>query len=139
MRFSRFTLKNALFVALIVISNTVGNVLLGIGMRSAPDFEKVALGSYLLRLSLNPWILAGIALLIVWMIAQLSMLSWADLSYVLPITASAYILTAILGKFFLQERISLERWIGIAVISFGVTLVSETPPKTSGEVGDKHP
>ncbi len=58
------------------------------------------------------------------------MFTWADLSYVLPMTASAYAFTAILGKFFLGEQISAERWAGIALISFGVVLVAETPPWT---------
>jgi uncharacterized membrane protein len=121
--------KNRVFIALVVISNTLGTVLLGRGMTQMPDFAAGAL-TYIARFLINPWIVSGIALLVVWMVAQLSMLTWADLSYVLPVTASYYILTAIVSRFFLDERISLTRWIGIAVISFGVMLVSHTPPRT---------
>ena len=123
------TAKNRIFIALVVVSNTLGTVLLGRGMTQMPDF---ALGAftYIEHFLSNPWIVSGIALLVVWMLAQLSMLTWADLSYVLPVTASYYILTAIVSRFFVNERISLTRWIGIAVISFGVMLVSHTPPRT---------
>lgn len=121
--------KNRIFIALVVVSNTLGTVFLGRGMTQMPDFALGVL-PYIGRFLTNPWIVSGIALLVVWMIAQLSMLTWADLSYVLPVTASYYILTAVVSRFFLDERISMTRWAGIAVISFGVMLVSHTPPRT---------
>jgi uncharacterized membrane protein len=48
---------------------------------------------------------------------------------VLPITAASYVLTAVLGKVFLHEFISLARWSGICVISAGVMLVVGTSPR----------
>jgi len=122
--------KNWAFIAVLVISNTLGNLFLGLGMKSMPEFDTPRLLNYFTALLTNLWIIAGVALLVIWMLAQLSMFTWADLSYVLPVTASSYALTAILGKFFLGEHISLTRWIGIAVISMGVLLVAETPPWT---------
>ncbi len=130
-----FKLKNQIFIALIVISNTVGNLLLGIGMNKMPDFFSTPLLRYAGLLMTSLFILMGTLLLIIWMLAQLSMFTWADLTYVLPVTASAYVLTAILSKFFLDERISLARWAGVGLISLGVIFVSETPVrshKTSG-------
>jgi hypothetical protein len=82
-----------------------------------------------LRIFTNPWIDGGVVLLIVWFASQLSLLSWGDLSYVLPITAGSYVLTAVLGKIFLHEFISLARWSGICVISAGVMLVVGTCPR----------
>ncbi len=64
------------------------------------------------------------------MFAQLSMYTWADLSYILPVTASGYVITAILSKFFLAEHISPSRWIGVVVISLGVMCVAHTPADT---------
>jgi drug/metabolite transporter (DMT)-like permease len=125
---SKFT--NRLFIVLVVATNTLGNILLGIGMERMPDFYAVPFLSYITTLGTSWQVLGGTALLVVWMIAQLSMFTWADLTYVLPVTSSAYILTAILSKFFLGEQISVARWIGIVIISFGVLLVSETPPDT---------
>src|SRR5690348_17482565 len=102
-------------------------------MKDMPDFKPESLSGYASAFLTDPWILGGIALLVVWMVAQLSMFTWADLTYVLPVTAGGYVLTAILGKFFLGETVSIARWLGIALISFGVVLVSETPPHETGD------
>jgi drug/metabolite transporter (DMT)-like permease len=124
-----FRLKNRVFIGLVVISNAVGTVLLGRGMSRMPEFEADGIFSYVVLFLTNAWIVSGIALLVVWMVAQLSMFTWADLSYVMPVTASYYILTALLSRLFLAERISGKRWAGIVIISLGVMLVSETPPR----------
>jgi drug/metabolite transporter (DMT)-like permease len=125
---SKFT--NRLFIATIVITNTIGNILLGTGMQRMPDFQGLSVFAYTLDLLTNWYVVVGTILLIIWMVAQLSMFTWADLSYVLPVTASSYILTAFLSKYFLGEQISIARWIGVVIISFGVVLVSETPEDT---------
>lgn len=121
--------KNQIFIVLVVISNAFGNLLLGAGVKQMPDYQHVSTFTYALTLFTNLWIVAGILLLIVWMVAQLSMFTWADLTYVLPVTASGYILTAILSKFLLNETISYARWAGIALISLGVVFVTDTPPR----------
>ncbi len=122
--------RNHVFIPLVILSNTFGNCLLAIGMRHMPDFLGTSLASYLIALIGNPWILAGTALLTLWMVSQLSMFTWADLSYVLPVTASGYIVTAILGKWLLDERVSSIRWAGTVLITCGSMLVSRTPVRT---------
>lgn len=124
-----FQQKNSLFIAVVVLTNTIGTVFLGIGMAEMPQFGSTTLLAYTLDFLMNPWILPGIALLAVWMLAQISMYSWADLSYVLPVTASSYVFIAILSKFVLDEHISPARWVGIVLIAFGVVFVSETPAR----------
>jgi len=121
-------LKNQVFVCLAVIANTLGNFLLSVGIH-AIQLKPSASPLEYLRIFANLWIDAGVILLIVWFASQLSLLSWADLSYVLPITAASYVLTAVLGKIFLHEFISLARWSGICVISAGVMLVVGTSPR----------
>jgi uncharacterized membrane protein len=73
---------------------------------------------------------SGVLLLAVFMISQLSLLSCADLSYVLPITAASYVLTALLGAVALGEYVSTAHWIGISMIFLGVTVVGRTSPRT---------
>jgi len=120
--------KNHIFVGLAVIANTLGNVLLSVGLRQIGFSVSQSPLEYL-RIFANPYIDLGVVLLIVWLAAQLSLLSWADLSYVLPITAGSYVLTAIVGKVFLHEFVSLARWGGILLISLGVLLVIGTSPR----------
>ena len=129
-RDARSTIKNAVFVALIVIGNTVGNLFLAISMSRMPAFTTVPWLSYAGLVLLNPAFLFGTFLIAVSMFAQLAMYTWADLSYILPVTASGYVITALLGKFFLAENVSITGWIGVVVISFGVVLVAETRPDT---------
>jgi drug/metabolite transporter (DMT)-like permease len=120
--------KNHVFISLAVLANTLGNFLLSVEMRPM-GFQPWGSPLQYLRIFANPWIDAGVVLLLVWFAAQLSLLSWADLSYVLPITAASYVLTAVLGKVFLHEFISLSRWFGILAISMGVLLVIGTSPR----------
>lgn len=119
-------LKTALFVFIIVISNSVGNVLLGEAMLKLPLFSPTF--SYFISLVTNLWLIGGTVLMVIFTMAQLSLFSWADLTFVLPVTASGYIVTDLLSRFFLGEPISLARWIGIVILSVGVLLVAETPP-----------
>ncbi len=123
-------LKNHVFVALAVIANALGNFLLSVGMRTM-DFKPWASPLQYIRIFANPWVDAGVVLLLVWFASQLSLLSWADLSYVIPITAASYVLTAVLGTVFLHEFISLSRWFGILAISMGVLLVIGTTPRAT--------
>jgi drug/metabolite transporter (DMT)-like permease len=76
-------------------------------------------------------VVLGIALLIVWTLARMTLLSWADLSFVLPVTSAGYVLTALAGKFFLHEQIGYERWAGTVLIMLGVILVGGTDPRTA--------
>jgi len=121
-------LKNQVFVFLAVIANTLGNFLLSVGMHPIQLKPLTSPLGYL-HIFANPWIDAGVILLIVWFASQLSLLSWADVSYVLPVTAASYVLTALLGKVFLHEVLSLARWSGVGIISAGVMLVVGTGPR----------
>ena len=79
----------------------------------------------------NPWTVAGVGILTLWMVTDLALLSRADLSFVLPVTGTAYIPIALAAHFLLHDRISAMRWAGIVVISVGAVLVGETPARTT--------
>jgi uncharacterized membrane protein len=121
--------KTLLLTAIAVLSNVLGNFALSRGMREVGPLVTVSIGSLLSPL-LNAWVAGGVCLLAVWLVSQLSLLSWADLSYVIPLTASSYVLTALLGALVLREYVSTAHWIGIGLISLGVMLVGKTAPQT---------
>ena len=98
-----------------VASNVLGNLALSVGMKRVTGD---LFGAFL-----QPWVVAGIALLIFWTLARMALLSWADLSYVLPVTSVGYVLNAILGRLFLDEYVSPERWAGTLLIVGGAALV----------------
>jgi drug/metabolite transporter (DMT)-like permease len=86
----------------------------------------------------HPWVALGVIMLIVWTFAHMALLSWADLSYVMPVTAIGYVVTAFAGRFFLGETVSPLRWAGIVLITAGVTLVGRTAPVSSTLDGNPH-
>ena len=120
--------KTRIFTALVVLSNVLGNFSLTWGMRQVGKVVSISPLPYVAAL-FNPWVALGVSLLIVWMLSQMTLLSWADLSYVLPVTSVGYVLVALIGKFFLHEEITTGRWIGVGLIMLGVTLVSRTEPR----------
>ncbi len=122
--------KTQLLVLIVVISNVIGNVSLCHGMHQVGRIVSASPLDYVKAFA-NPWTIVGICILAIWMLSDLALLSRADLSFVLPVTASAYVLVAILGHFLLHDHISWERWLGILLITGGVILAEETPTRTT--------
>jgi len=122
-------MKTPVVLSVAVVANSVGSVCLSKGMKTfqTPD---AAGAEWLLQAAAqvvsNPWVIAGVFLLIVFLACYMAALSWADLSFVLPATAPGYILTAILARIFLQEEISPLRWAGTVLIVTGTWLVART-------------
>ena len=127
----QLTYRKYLVLAGITVFSTAGDSLLARGMK---DFGHVNVSlhklSGLLLAVLNPWVTAGILLLLAFFSCYMSALSWADLTYVLPATSLAYVLVALVGHFRLHEEISPARWLGIALIAAGVGFVAAGPSIT---------
>ena len=123
-------LKTRTVIALLVASNVLGNFTLSRGLHEVGRLVSFSPWPYI-HAFVNPLVVLGVLLLIVWLISQLSVLSRVDLSYVLPVTSVSYVLTALMGEFLLHEPVSTERWIGIGLIGLGVSLVVRTVPRTA--------
>jgi drug/metabolite transporter (DMT)-like permease len=125
----RLRLKTRLFLALVIISQPLGNLSLTVGMK-----HRVLQSPWdYLTAIVSPYVALGIVLLIVWLLSRMALLSWADLSYVLPLTATGYIITAAIGRLVLHEQISASRWSGTLLIVAGTALVGMTESRTSLE------
>ncbi len=122
--------KTQLLVLIVVVSNVIGNVSLSHGMHQVGRIVSASPLDYVKAFA-NPWTIIGVAVLAIWMLSDLALLSRADLSFVLPVTASAYVLVALFGKLLLHDHISWERWMGILLITGGVILAEETPSRTT--------
>ena len=123
-------LKTRTLILVVIVGNVAGNALLSRGLRQPSSHLSASLMHYVYAVA-NPWVIAGVVLLCGWMVANLSLLSRADLSYALPVTGSvSYMLIALVGYFFLGERVSAIQWLGIVIITVGVVLVIETSPLT---------
>jgi uncharacterized membrane protein len=124
-------LKTKLLTLFVVTTNVLGNASLSWGMKH----QKLALGfsplAYI-QVIFSPWVMLGTMLLVLWLLSRMTLLGWADLSYVLPVTAIGYVLTAMAGKYFLGEDISYQGWAGTALIVAGIVLVGMTDANTTG-------
>jgi drug/metabolite transporter (DMT)-like permease len=126
----RLRLKTRVVTAVVILSSVAGNTMLSRGMKG--QAERLATGPLgFLESFLNPWVVLGVALLILWTLSRMTLLSWADLSYVLPVTALGYVLTVMAGRLFLGEVVSWKRWAGTLLIVAGVSLVGRTPISTT--------
>jgi len=121
------TLWLALFVILL---NASGNLSLTLGMRGIPDTMSANPADFI-RAMFHARVALGIVLLILWLLTRMALFSWADLSFVVPVTAVGYILAAVLGHFYLGETVSLTNWLGTFLIFFGTAFVGTTKPKTT--------
>ena len=118
----------------VILFNAVGNLCLAWGMKHLGESMGWNPLGYI-RAILNPFVASGIALLILWLFTRMALMSWADLSFALPLTAVGYVLAAILGRLFLDEAVSPKHWVGIALIFAGAALVGTTTHQTEPRPG----
>jgi drug/metabolite transporter (DMT)-like permease len=123
------TPRKYLVLAGVALLGPIGDSLLSRGMKQIGALSLHHLPAVILSI-LNPWVAAGILLLLGFFAAYMTALSWADLTYVLPATSVGYVLLALIAKFLLNEQISLSRWLGILLISVGVGFVATGPVST---------
>jgi uncharacterized membrane protein len=122
-------LKTFLFVLVAVILGGAGHVMLSKGIRPVGDLTEAPsgrLGSMVTRVLSSHWVIVGVALQAVFFAVYVALLSRADVSQLLPMTALDYVVVALLAQWALGEVITPVRWAGIGLITAGVMLVSRT-------------
>lgn len=120
-----------LLTAFVVLANVVGNLALSWGMKHPLGWRPLQIPA--IDDLLNPYVFLGILLLAAWTLSRITLLSWADLSYVLPVCSIGYVINALIGYFLLHEQISPTRWAGTALILGGTILTGLTPPRAKGD------
>jgi uncharacterized membrane protein len=117
-------------LVLVTSLKATGNLCLAWGAKHLS--EKLSIHPLIyIRAMLNPFVALGIGMLILALLTRMALLSLADLSFVLPLTAIGYVLSALLGKFFLNEEVSTERWLGTVLIFTGSAIVGSTSQRTT--------
>lgn len=126
----RVDLKTRILTVFVILTNVLGNFSMSWGMKHQPTQLADSPLAYIQTI-FSPWVLLGTTLLIVWLLSRMTLLGWADLSYVLPVTSIGYVITAFLGKYFFAEQITWQRWLGTLAIMIGMILVGLTKPNTT--------
>jgi len=123
-------MKTFLLLCSLVVGSSLGEILSAKGMRKvgAVSFRPKALIGAIGRMVRSPYLFCGVACLAVAFFSFISLLSYADLSFVVPLTAVSYITNTLGARFFLKERISKARWKGTLLVTLGVTIISLDKP-----------
>ena len=111
---------------LIVVAGTGGELCVSRAMKGVGevhDFRPRSILRFVLESLRLPWMWLGIALMSLGFFSLLAILSFQEVSFVVPVSALSYAAGAFGAKTFLRERINRNRWMGIAVICIGVTIV----------------
>jgi uncharacterized membrane protein len=113
-------------LVLSVIAGTSGELCMSRAMKTigeVKDFRPMSLLRVIVRAMQVGWMWIGFFLMVVAFLALLGALSMENVSFVVPVTAISYAAGALGGKIFLGERVSPQRWAGVALVCLGVTLV----------------
>lgn len=129
----RLRLKTLLMVFLIVVCANTGDLLLKRGMTQIGPVQLTPGGiAHVFRMTAtSPTIWLAILFLLGFLVLYMTVLSWADYSYVMPAGAFGYALVTLLAVLFLGETVAPRRWVGVVLICTGVFLVGQTKPRTT--------
>ncbi|HXJ04756.1 MAG TPA: EamA family transporter [Candidatus Acidoferrum sp.] len=119
-------MREALFLFLVVAAGTGGELCVTRAMKhvgEVKDFRPLAVVRVIVRAMKVPWMWVGVAMMALAFFSLLAMLSIENVSFVVPVTALSYAAGALGGVFFLGERVSTRRWVGVLLVCIGVTLV----------------
>ena len=122
-------IKTLVLVLIAGLLGGTGHVMLAKGMKTIGDLTEASsgmVGGMIGRAISNPWVLLGVALQASFFFMYLTLLSRADVSKVLPMTAFDYIVVTLLAQLILAEPVTPARWTGIGLIVLGVFLVSRS-------------
>jgi len=128
--------RTLMLMSIAVIAVTLGDIWMSQTMKSVGQI-KISNFSDLLsvagRVLSIPKFWLAVAGMATFFFIWTSILSYADLTFVLPMTALTYVLNAILAPWLLNEVVTPTRWAGVMLISAGVALValSEAWQKTA--------
>ena len=118
-------LEVILFI-LVIVAGTGGELCISRAMKSfgeMHDFSVKSIAKFLVRSLRLPLMRVGLVLVTTGFLALLALFSFQEVSFVVPISSLNCAAGAFGAKAFLGERISRNRWIGIATVFAGVTIV----------------
>ncbi len=127
-------MKTLLVIFIAIICQCLGDVCLTRGMKSIGEVSTLDPAQLLavgVQIFSTPLIWLGIGILLVFFLLNLAALSWADLTYVVPLSAFGYVVNAAMSKYLLGEQVTAARWIGTTLICLGVMIVSRTEQRTT--------
>jgi uncharacterized membrane protein len=132
----RIRIKTLVMILAMVVCANAGDLMLKRGMTQigAVEISAAGLRHALAMTVTSGTIWLGIMFLAGFTLTYMTVLSWADYSYVMPAGAFGYATLTLLAVLVLHESVSPRRWIGVILICVGVLLVGQTRPRTTEAV-----
>jgi uncharacterized membrane protein len=129
----KLRVKTLVTVFVMVVCATTGDSLMKHGMTQIGPVSLTQAGIIhgLSAAMSSGTIWLAILFLIGFMLSNMTVLSWADYSYVMPASAMGYAAVTLVGVVALGETVSPRRWLGVGLICVGVFLVGQTRPQTT--------
>jgi uncharacterized membrane protein len=122
-------LKTLVLVLIASIVGGAGHVMLSKGMKTIGDMTEASaqrVGGMAVRAVTNPWVVFGVFLQASFFAMYLMLLSRAEVSQLLPMTALDYIVVVFLAHVLLAEAVTPARLFGVGLITIGVLMVWRT-------------
>jgi drug/metabolite transporter (DMT)-like permease len=119
-------MRDALLLFVIVCGGTGGEIAVARAMKEigeVHDFSPRNILRVAIRAMQRPWMWCGVGLMALAFFALMAILSWENVSFVVPVTALSYAAGALGGKVLLREQVSPIRWVGVGLVCIGVMLV----------------
>jgi multidrug transporter EmrE-like cation transporter len=82
--------------------------------------------AFVVSIILNPWFIAGMACYVFSIGVWLLVLSKLEVSAAYPLLSIGYVITAVVGFFFMGESVTFMRVAGIALICAGLFFITRT-------------
>jgi drug/metabolite transporter (DMT)-like permease len=108
-------------VAVIVASTVAGDLLQSYEMKRHAHADVGRTVTVLFR---RPLLGLSVLSMAVSFFAFMTLLSVAELSFAVPVTAASLVVETILAKYLLRERVDSRRWTGALLVAAGIVLIA---------------
>lgn len=118
--------RDAVLLTIIIVGGTTGELCVTRAMKVIGEVHSFYPHHILRSISRAlrvGWMWLGLVLMGLGFFSLLTILSWENVSFVVPVTALSYVIGALGGKFMLGEKIEPRRWAGVLLVCVGVLLV----------------
>jgi hypothetical protein len=119
-------LAEIILFGFIVLAGTGGELCLSRAMKQigeVHDFRPSSIIAVMGRAMRVSWMWLAILLMATGFFSLLTILSFENVSFVVPVSALSYAAGAYGGSLFLGEQVTPQRWLGVLLVCIGVTLV----------------
>lgn len=110
-----------------VAASALAQLLLKLGMSHSATrgaVEARAWGELALQIATNPWVIGGLSLYFLSAVVWLLVLAKVELSFAYPFVGLGFIVTMLMGWWFMNDALGVQRIAGTLLIAAGVVLVA---------------